>query len=111
MGRPATRSGPVVAVSIDAKGAAWCDGIFQGDDELVTYARRAANTHMPVRLRIQTLVADDETPEGAFAALAAYQPGRAVLTEGPADLYGLLEADAEENPAHIWDTPIDEQEG
>lgn len=105
MGRPPSRSGPLVAASIDGKGAAWCDGIFQGDTDLVAYAKRAAEISQEVTLHDRTLTADPHTPLGALAALAAYNPGRARVTEAPDVVLASIYPERAEDPAGTWDTP------
>lgn len=110
MGRPPSRSGPLVAVSIDGKGVAWCDGIFQGDPALVAYAERPAEISQVVRIHDTTLTADPDTPLGALAALAAYSPGRALITEAPDIVLDEIYPDEAEDPAATWGLPDDAED-
>lgn len=85
MGRPAQLSGPVVAIAVDGKTAAWCDGHFVGDRQIVKIARRAAEHSDQVswgRLPADE-TAGDTTPRAALAALMAYDPERTCITEWP----------------------------
>lgn len=107
MGRPPSRSGPLVAVSIDGKGVAWCDGVFQGDRALVAYAERAAEIRQTVRLHDTVVTADPDTPLGALAALAAYSPGRARITEAPDVVLAVIYPERAEDPAATWGAPDD----
>lgn len=102
MGRPATRSQDLVAVSIDGKGAAWCDGYYAGDPDIVTYARRAARIGMPVLYRGTEFEAGDKDALGALISLIAYSPGRALVTDAPAFVLGALSALEELDPAAIF---------
>lgn len=47
----------------------------------------------------QDIVADNETPLGAAAALMAYSPGRALLVEAPNDVRQTIAAGMD------WDDP------
>lgn len=105
MGRPATRSGHVVAVSIDGKGGAWCDGVFAGDSDIVTYAARAARAQMPVPFGNATYTAGADDALAALMALIAYSPGRAVIAEAPADVQAILADGFDPDPTTIYDTP------
>lgn len=99
MGRKATKSGQLVSISVDGRGAAWCDGQFSGDDTILAFARRASKINMELDLNGQILVADDETPLGAAVALMGYSPGRALLTEAPDDVRQTIAA------GMSWDDP------
>lgn len=99
MGRKPTKSGPLVSVSYDGRGAAWCDGIFRGDSELVEFARRAAFIRMEIPVFGQFILADDETPLGAAAALVGLDPGRTLLVEAPTDVRQTFAA------GMSWDDP------
>lgn len=96
MARPAKLSGPVVAVAVDGRGAAWCDGIFTGDPEIVQAARDAAMFHTEIDVHGLLIPAHNEDALGATAALFALSPGRTILTEATTpvrDLLGTLDDD------------------
>lgn len=81
-------SGPVIAVELDGRTAAWCDGFFTGDKTLVTNAKQAAEWGLKVawgRLP-EPEAAGFDTPREALAALMATNPGRTAITEWPDDL-------------------------
>jgi hypothetical protein len=99
MGRKPTKSGPLVSISVDGRGAAWCDGQFSGDCEILAFARRAADIGMECHLYGQNIVADNETPLGAAAALMGYSPGRSLLVEAPNDVRQTIAA------GMSWDDP------
>lgn len=99
MGRKPTKSGPLISVSYDGRGAAWCDGHFRGDKELVEFAKRAASIKMEIPVSGQFILANDETPLGAAAALVALDPGRALLVEAPDDVRQTFAA------GMSWDDP------
>lgn len=83
-GRP-TDGGPVVAVRIRDRVAAWCDGQFSGDPDLIAEARHAATISKEVALSIDgpTVTASLDTPLGVVAALMSGDPHRAVIEQAP----------------------------
>lgn len=99
MGRKPTKSGPLIAVSVDGRGAAWCDGQFSGDPEVVSMAKIALSTKLPVEVFGQELLAEPDTPVGIAAALFAYSPGRTVIVEAPDEVIDTLAA------GMAWDHP------
>lgn len=101
MARTAELSGAVVAVSINGRGAAWCDGIFSGDQEIVEAAKRAVLIDQEVTVFGCDIIARDDDPVGAAAALAAYLPGRAIFTENPPEVTAIFDA------GMSWDRPED----
>jgi len=99
MGRPATLSGHVVAVSIDGRGAAWCDGVFQGDPDIVKEANASILFETHVEFRGMSLRAHGLDALGALGALASYAPGRAIVVEAPPRVRAILDAiDTDDNP-------------
>jgi len=99
MGRKPTKSGDLVSVSYDGRGAAWCDGQFRGDPEILEFAKRAAFIKMDIPVFGQLIAADDETPLGAAAALVGIDPGRALLVEAPDEVRNTFAA------GMSWDDP------
>lgn len=92
MARPLThQTGDVIAVSIDGLGIAWCDGIFAGDQELVENAKLNARLSRPIELFRCDLVCDASTPLGALAAMASWNPGRAVLIQSTDEINDFFE--------------------
>jgi len=84
LGRPPTRSGDLVAVSIDGRGAAWCDGKFYGDPEIVDTAWIAATCGSPVQIGSGAVLnAGSGSALEAIAALVSYNPGRIIVTQAP----------------------------
>lgn len=99
MGRKPAKSGPLVSVSVDGKGAAWCDGQFSGDQEIIAEARLAISTGLEVEILGQPILAEGDTPTGITAALFAYSPGRTEVVEAPQEVMEVLGA------GMAWDQP------
>jgi len=99
MGRPATKSGEIVSVNINGRGAAWCDGVFSGDREIVEHAQKVAQNRFEVLVNGAYIVASSEDAVGAYAALYSFNPYQTVVIEGTdgvfdAELMGIS-----------WDNP------
>lgn len=88
-----------MSVSINGRGAAWCDGIFAGDKEIVKDAKRAVDISQEVTVMGCNLIAQDDNPVGAAAALAAHLPGRAIFPECPPEVTAVFDA------GMSWDRP------
>lgn len=98
MSRPLKHdTGPVVAVEIDGRTAAWCDGVFAGDLDMVREAEQAASEHRTFSLFRCDVIADAKTPFGAVVALSALNPGRAFVIECPQDVGDYFE----EHASHV----------
>ena len=101
-GRPPQISGPILAVSVDGRGAAWCDGIFSGDREIVAFAKRAVRYNATTDLLGTRIMADDTSAVGAYAALASYRPGRTIVAQAPAEVIETLGALSAAHNATPW---------
>lgn len=102
MARPAKLSGPVVAVAVDGRGAAWCDGIFTGDPEIVTAARDAVMFGAEIDVHGLAIPAHAEDALGATAALFAFAPGRTILTNATTDVRQLMDdLDDDDDPTAL----------
>lgn len=81
-----------VEIDIDGKKAAWHDGSFSGDPDILAEAFLSVDVQASFQLGFADVTAGDDTPLGAAAALAAYKPGRARFLSLPAEvseeLYG-----------------------
>lgn len=98
MGRPLKHpTGPVVSITLDGRGAAWCDGEFSGDPDIVDFARSLALLEVEVPVHGFAIRTATDEPVGALAALLAYSPGRARVVQAPKDLLDILEP---HHPAH-----------
>ena|SRR5690625_2489113 len=84
-------TGSVVAVSTNGHAAAWCDGVFTADPEVTAVIDRAVAHREIVDVARTLIEAADDTPEGALAAMAAYSPGRVVITHAPQRVLDLLD--------------------
>lgn len=89
-GRPPVYSGPLIAVSFDGVGAAWCAGRFFGDPTIVMNAEVSAEARETVIVYGAELTAGRDTPTAALAALASWDPGRVYLTTIPDDVWALI---------------------
>ena len=103
MGRKPAKSGPLVSVSVDGRGAAWCDGQFSGDPEIIAEARLAISASLEVEVSGQMILAEGDTPTGITAALFAHSPGRTEVVEAPEEVIELLGA------GMSWDRPEAEE--
>lgn len=83
MGRQATHSGDLITVNINGKGAAWVDGTFFGDVEIIDHAKLVASSGLEVFINGSTVIAESETANGAYAALYSYNPDQIILVEAP----------------------------
>lgn len=100
MGRPPQLSGDLVSISVHGKGAAWCDGEFAGDPDIIASAHQAADIELPVRIGRDYYQATTTDSLGALAALMAYS-AQALVVQVPDDIAALLSQDAE-NPEEAW---------
>lgn len=82
--------GPVVAVIVDDLAAAWCDGVWTGDDELIDAAEFAILAKMTYVLHGVEVVAGDRDPMGIAAALGSFMPGRTIFTACPPEVTRIL---------------------
>lgn len=94
MARPVKLSGDLVAISVDGRGAAWCDGEFSGDQEIVEHARACALFSTEVDVMGIPIEADADSPTGALAALFAFSPGRSIIAQAPERLFDMLDDQA-----------------
>ena len=101
MGRPPKLSGDLVSISVHGKGAAWCDGVFAGDPEILTSARQAIRLNLPVTVGDQTFPANGDNALGALAALMSHSQ-QSVIVDLPRHLTALLETNTETPPAEVW---------
>ncbi|BDZ52617.1 hypothetical protein GCM10025867_48580 (plasmid) [Frondihabitans sucicola] len=95
-------SGELISVSIDGRGAAWCDGIFSGDEEIVEMARNASIFSLEVDVMGIPIQADSDSTTGALAALYAYSPGRTILIQAPDDIFDILDHQASLDEPELW---------
>lgn len=81
-----------VEIDIDGKRAAWYNGMFTGDPDILAEALVSVDIQASFQLGFADVTAGDDTPLGAAAALASYKPGRARFLTLPGDvaeeLYG-----------------------
>lgn len=92
IGRPLKHAtGPVVSITLDGRGAAWCDGEFSGDPDIVEFARSLALLEVEVPLNNFLVATATDEPVGALAAMLAYSPGRARIVQAPPGLFETLE--------------------
>ena len=103
MGRPPKLSGDLVSISVHGKGAAWCDGVFAGDPEILEAARLAIRLELPVMIGRERYEAGGEDALGALAALMSYS-SQALIIQAPNYISQILSQDAE-NPAETWAEP------
>ena len=102
MGRPATLSAHLISISVDGKGAAWCDGEFSGDAEIIEYAKRCILFGTEVEVMGIPMKADDVDMFGALAALYGYSPGRTILVNAPERIRVLLDEQDELDDPELW---------
>lgn len=96
MARPVIYEHTIAAVSIDGRGIAWGGNAFTGDPELVEYATRAARLGMRVRFGAAIITASATDEAGAVAAMAAFRPGRALVTTCSPEVAALIEGEPEQ---------------
>lgn len=84
-------TGPTIAVAVADKTAAWNDGHFIGDEEIVTFAEHMAAGEIELNVFNQVITASYEDPLGALAAMAGYWPGRCIVTEAPDDVVEAIQ--------------------
>lgn len=73
----------VIGVDIDGL-AAWWDGTsFAGNASIVESAQIACLLGRDIQVGFRRIIARDDSPDGALAALASYQPGRTRLDVAP----------------------------
>jgi hypothetical protein len=81
-----------IEIDIDGKAAAWTDGAFTGDPDILADAILSVEIGASFQLGFAHVTAGDDTPLGAAAALASHKPGRARFLTLPNDvaehLYG-----------------------
>lgn len=85
--------GPTISVETDGKVAAWCDGHFRGDQEILNEARFNIKLGYQFQLFGAWVTCGGDTPLGVAAALCSYKPGRARLLEAPAEVLAILAFD------------------
>lgn len=102
MARPVKLSGELISVSVDGRGAAWCEGVFTGDSEVVEMARNASTFNTDIDVMGIPIQADFESATGALAALYAYSPGRTILIQAPDDLFDILDHQASLDEPELW---------
>ena len=91
MGAPPKPSSDLVAVSVDGRGAAWLEGRFYGDSDVVETAELAAACESGVAWERGLLfTAGNTSPASALGALLAYAPARTILVQAPAWLESNL---------------------
>lgn len=93
----------LVAISIEGKGAAWCDGIYTGDPEIVAHAKRAEDIGVEVPIGLNTYLAHPHDALGALAAIMSYKPGRAFIVQAPEDVRLVIESGLEPSPVDTQD--------
>lgn len=86
------KTGPLVSISVDGLGGSWCYGIFAGDPRIQDMARLAVKMKLTYYFRNCLVTADDTTPLGALAALAAWSPGRTDIKKAPDSVFAHLAA-------------------
>lgn len=84
-------TGPTIAVAVKDKTAAWNDGHFVGDQDVVKFAEHMASGAVEVEVFNQTITASYTDPLGALAAMAAYWPGRVIVTEAPEEVLEAIQ--------------------
>lgn len=94
--------GPVVAVNVDGAAAAWCDGVWTGDDVIIDSAKFAIQAGMKYRLHGAEVVAGEADVLGIAAALGSHRPGRTIITQCPPEVSQALEHN--EMP-EMWASP------
>lgn len=82
--------GPTVSVETDGLAGAWCDGHFRGDKEILDEARRNIEIGYEYRLFNTWVKCGDDSPLGIAAALCSYKPGRALIKQGPDEVWALV---------------------
>lgn len=86
-------------MNINGRGAAWCDGVFSGDQEIVKHARKVVDAELEVDVRGLMIPASADSAVGAFAAMFSYNPDQAVLVEAPDEVFEVeLEGISWDNP-------------
>lgn len=71
-------TGPSLSVAVGDCRGGWNGGHFAGDKALKEHAELAASVNAEVVVYGATLTAGNDTPLGAYAALASYSPGRII---------------------------------
>ncbi|BDZ52619.1 hypothetical protein GCM10025867_48600 (plasmid) [Frondihabitans sucicola] len=102
MARPATRTRDLVSVSVDGRGAAWCDGFWSGDAEIIEDARLAATYRAAVPINGLKFEAHGEDALGALIALHAHLPGRTIVVESTPEFGALLAERAASDAPETW---------
>lgn len=82
--------GPTIAVENDGLVAAWTDGHFRGDKEIIKEARFNIELGYEYRLFSAWVKCGEDTPLGVAAALCSYRPGRALLVRATEDVFATL---------------------
>lgn len=80
----------MVSVENDGLVAAWCEGHFRGDPEILDEARRNIEIGYEYRLFNAWVKCSSDSPIGIAAALCSYRPGRAVIQEAPPEVWALV---------------------
>lgn len=84
-------TGPTIAIAVKDKTAAWNDGHFVGDQEVVKFAEHMAAGEVDMHVFNQVITASYTDPLGALAAMAGYWPGRVVITEAPEEILEAIQ--------------------
>ena len=79
-------TGPLLAAWVNGEKIAWCDGVFQGDNDVCAYVRRMVKRGAVVDAPCG-LVECDGTMLGALAAIWSYCPGRLQVVACPERVY------------------------
>ncbi len=79
-----------MAVIVDNLAAAWCGGVWTGDDELIDSVEFAILAKMTYVLHGVEVVAGDQDVLGIAAALGSFRPGRTIFTECPPEVTRIL---------------------
>lgn len=92
MGRPLTYDQPLIAVSVNGRGAAWCADQWAGDQEVIDAAKVAIRLRQPVEIGYKRFTASVDSLTGIAAALFAYSPGRTLLVKAPDEVADEIRA-------------------
>lgn len=82
--------------------ASWADGTFYGSGDVVARAGFAAEHRLEVPYACNTFIAGQDTPLGAFAALASIDPEGTELVFAPRDVADAVEAREDLRDFDLW---------
>lgn len=80
----------VISVENDGLAAAWCDGHFRGDPEILKEARFNIELGYEYRIFNAWVKCSDSSPVGIAAALCSYRPGRALIVQAPEEVSAIV---------------------